>query len=296
MAEHISKICRQDSPQITFTDDEADRLLHPHNDALVGEIRVANNVVRCVLIDSGSSADVMFMDAFSRLKIEGATLTPAKTPLYGFAGDCVRAAGTVRLPVTIGDGREKATRMVEFIVVDRPSVYNVILGRPTLNALKAVVSTYHLAMKFPTGNGIGVFRGNQEGARKCYMEAVNKVCRKAPAPATVATILAVDEAGVLSGEIKPLADLDPRMPEEEIRALPVEDLIPFQLDPERPERTNAEADALARLASGNDLEGLVSFPIEKLDQPSIDREEMVLKPGNPALAGTPTPVVLGPQS
>ena len=36
----------------------------------------------------------------------------------------------------------------------------------------------------------------------------------------------------------------------------------------RPE--NAEADALARLASGNDLEGLVSFPIEKLDQPSID--------------------------
>ncbi|GMN65243.1 hypothetical protein TIFTF001_034317 [Ficus carica] len=64
------------------------------------------------------------------------------------------------------------------------------------------------------------------------MEAINKVCRKAPAPATVATILAVDEAGVLSGEVKPLADLDPRMPEEEIRALPVEDLIPFQLDPE----------------------------------------------------------------
>ncbi|GMN65242.1 hypothetical protein TIFTF001_034313 [Ficus carica] len=144
-------------PPITFTDDEADRLLHPHNDALVGEIRVANNVVRRVLIDNGSFAYVMFMDAFSRLKIKGATLTPAKTPLYGFVGDCVHAAGTVRLPVTIGDGQEKATRMVEFIVVDRPSVYNVILGRPTLNALKAVVSTYHLAMKFPVGNGIGVF-------------------------------------------------------------------------------------------------------------------------------------------
>ncbi|GMN59472.1 hypothetical protein TIFTF001_028562 [Ficus carica] len=312
MAEHISKICRQDSPPITFTDDEADRLLHSHNDALVGEIRVANNVVRRVLIDNGSAADVIFMDAFSRLKIEGATLTPTQTPLYRFTGDCVRAAGTVHLPVTIGDGQEKATQMVEFIVVDRPSVYNVILGRPTLNTLKAVVSTYHLAMKFPTSDGIGVFRGNQEGARKCYMEAVNKVCRKvgvfrgnqegarkcymeavnkvcrkALAPATVATILAVDEAGAPSGEVKPLADLDPRISEEEIRALPVEDLISFQLEPERPERThqrvtwiprakNAEADALARLALGNDLEGLVSFPIEKLDQPSIDREEMVL--------------------
>ncbi|GMN49655.1 hypothetical protein TIFTF001_018818 [Ficus carica] len=226
MAEHISKICRQDSPPITFTDDEADWLLHPHNEALVGEIRVANNVVRRVLIDNGSSTDVIIMDAFSRLKIEGATLTPAQTPLYGFSGDCIRAAGTVHLPVTIGDGPEKATRMVEFIIVDRPSIYNVILGRPTLNALKAMVSTYHLAMKFPTGDGIGVFRGNQEGARKCYMEAVNKVCRKAPAPATVATILAVDEAGAPSGEVKPLADLDPRIPEEDIRALPVLTRVP----------------------------------------------------------------------
>ncbi|GMN40212.1 hypothetical protein TIFTF001_009433 [Ficus carica] len=82
MAEHISKICRQDCAPITFTDDEADRLLHPHNDTLIGEIRVAGNVIRRVLIDNGSSADIMFMDAFLRLKIEGAALTPARTPLY----------------------------------------------------------------------------------------------------------------------------------------------------------------------------------------------------------------------
>ena len=38
MAEYISKICHQDSTPITFTDDEADLLVHPHNDALIGEI------------------------------------------------------------------------------------------------------------------------------------------------------------------------------------------------------------------------------------------------------------------
>ncbi|GMN48314.1 hypothetical protein TIFTF001_017486 [Ficus carica] len=129
-----------------------------------------------------------------------------------FAGECVRAADTVRLSITVGDGPERVTRMVEFIVVDRPSVYNIILGRSTLNALKAVVSTYHLAMKFPTPNVVGVFRGNQEGDRKCYMVAVNKVCRKAPEPAIVMIIFKVDEIDTPDGEIKRLSDLDPGYP------------------------------------------------------------------------------------
>ena len=127
--------------------------------------------------------------------------------------------------------------MVEFIIVDRPSVYNVILGRPTLNESKAVVSIYHLAMKFPTEGGIGVFRGNKEGARKYYMEVVNKVCRNAPALATMATIFTVDEIEVPGGEVKRLSDLDSQIPEEDIRAHPVEDLVPYQLDPEHPYRT-----------------------------------------------------------
>ncbi|GMN60139.1 hypothetical protein TIFTF001_029226 [Ficus carica] len=98
MAEHISKICRQDSASITFTDDEADRLLHPHNDALIGEIRVAGNVIRHVLIDNRSSADIMFMDALSRLKIVGAALTPARTPLRPVAKNPPRRKSQARKP------------------------------------------------------------------------------------------------------------------------------------------------------------------------------------------------------
>ena len=90
------------------------------------------------------------------------------------------------------------------------------MGRPTVNALKAVVSTYHLAMKFPTKSGVGVFRGNQDGARKCYMEVVNKVCRKTLAPITVATVFTVDEIDTSNGEVRRLSDLNPRISEEEI--------------------------------------------------------------------------------
>ncbi|XP_058078628.1 uncharacterized protein LOC131226953 [Magnolia sinica] len=64
--------------------------------------------------------------------------------------------------------------MVDFLIVNVPSVHNVILGRPSLNAMRAVVSTYHLMMKFPTEGGIGYIQGDQCEARRCYAIAVKK--------------------------------------------------------------------------------------------------------------------------
>ena len=63
------------------------------------------------------------------------------------------------------------------------------------------------------------------------------MCRKAPVPITMATVFTVDEIDAFGGEVKRLSELDPRIPEEEIRAHPVEDLVPYQLDPEHPKRT-----------------------------------------------------------
>ena len=56
-----------------------------------------------------------------------------------------------------------------FLVVDCSSARNAILGRPTLNSWKAVTSTYHLMIKFPTEYGVGEVRGNQVVARECYI-------------------------------------------------------------------------------------------------------------------------------
>ena len=57
-------------------------------------------------------------------------------------------------------------------MVKCPSVYNVILGRPALNSLKAITSTYHLAIKFSTERGVGVVCDDQFEARKCYATTV----------------------------------------------------------------------------------------------------------------------------
>ena len=53
-------------------------------------------------------------------------------------------------------------------MVDCPSSYNVIIGRPTLNRWKAATSTYCLKVKFPIDNGVGELRGDQILARECY--------------------------------------------------------------------------------------------------------------------------------
>ncbi|XP_073025166.1 uncharacterized protein [Primulina eburnea] len=66
----------------------------------------------------------------------------------------------------------KKTFLTTFIVVDAPSSYNIILGRPAMNELKAVASTYHQKIKFPAGNQVGEVLGDQPSSRKCYMEAV----------------------------------------------------------------------------------------------------------------------------
>ena len=60
------------------------------------------------------------------------------------------------------------TRQLDFLVVNYPLSYNVILGRPILNRWKAATSTYCLKVKFPTDNDIGEVRGDQILARECY--------------------------------------------------------------------------------------------------------------------------------
>ena len=72
--------------------------------------------------------------------------------------------------MTVDDYPQQITKDVTFLVVDCSSAYNAILGRPTLNSWKAVTSTYHLMIKFPTEYRVGEVRGNQVATRKCYIE------------------------------------------------------------------------------------------------------------------------------
>ena len=94
------------------------------------------------------------------MRIEKERLVPTNAPLVRFRGMKVYPLGAVTLPVMVGDYPQQITKDVTFRIVDCSSVYNAILGRPTLNSWKVVTSTYHLMIKFPTEYEVGEVRGD----------------------------------------------------------------------------------------------------------------------------------------
>ena len=76
--------------------------------------------------------------------------------------------------LTLGDPPCQATTTVRFLIVEAPSAYNMLLGRPSLNAIRAVPSAYHMVIKFPTANGVRMVRGNQRIARECFSASMKQ--------------------------------------------------------------------------------------------------------------------------
>lgn len=93
-------------------------------------------------------------------------------PFYGFIDECVQAEKVITLLVTIGATPHQLSRLVDFLVINKHLLYNAIISRATLNAIKAIVSTYHLMIKFLIEDEIGTLQGDQTHARICYTMSV----------------------------------------------------------------------------------------------------------------------------
>ncbi|XP_075645690.1 uncharacterized protein LOC142616796 [Castanea sativa] len=106
------------NPPIEFSKVDAQRLHHPHDDALVVTIRAGDYNIHRVLVDNGSSADILYYPAFQQMRIERERLIPVNAPLIGFGGARVHPLGTVTLAVTVGDYPQQVTRNITFLLAD----------------------------------------------------------------------------------------------------------------------------------------------------------------------------------
>ena len=143
-----------DELAISFIDEDAERIHHPHDDAIVITLLIVDYTTRRVLVDIGSSVDILYYPAFQQMRLGRDQLRPVCSPLIGFGGMKVQPVGTITLLVVVGSYPQQITREVNFLVVDCSSSYNAIIGRPTLNSWNAITFTYHLSVKFPTEYGI----------------------------------------------------------------------------------------------------------------------------------------------
>ena len=163
---------RENEEPITFTPADRGDIILPHDDPMVISAVIAKHPINRILVDSGSSVNLIYWNCFEQMHISHDRLKKVSSPLYSFTGEAVPVAGSVQLPITLGTDPHNITRQANFMVVKAPSAaYNMILGRPLLNDMRAVVSSCYLLMKFPTLTGVGQVRGDQKKARTCYVSS-----------------------------------------------------------------------------------------------------------------------------
>jgi len=120
---------------------------------MVITVELENYVVKKVLIDQGSSVDILYWATYQKLQLPTTTTVSYDEPIYGFLGEKVSTRGYIDLHTVFHDGAQTKTIPIRFLVVDAPTLYNVLLAWPSFNTLGAIVSTPHLAKKFPSPSG-----------------------------------------------------------------------------------------------------------------------------------------------
>jgi len=139
---------RGERPTIIFSDDDYVGVALPHEDALVIQARIDVQNVRRILVDPGSSMDIIYKNLFDKMR--EVKLEEINHAIYAWSGQASWPLGMATLNVKLGPKTVK----VNFMVVDFEGPYNAILGRRWIGAMKAVPSTTHQKLKFICDEGI----------------------------------------------------------------------------------------------------------------------------------------------
>ncbi|XP_074347067.1 uncharacterized protein LOC141685890 [Apium graveolens] len=146
-----------------------EHVVAPHHDGLVISLPVENCLIKRILMDNGSASNIMMFDTLRQMGLSEVNIEKRFTTLVGFSGETKRTIWEIYLPTYAGE----INLLHRFLVIDGRSTYNIILGRAWIHNIKAVPSTLHQVVKFPTPWGVQKIREDQAMAQECY-----KTCLK----------------------------------------------------------------------------------------------------------------------
>ncbi|XP_059436451.1 uncharacterized protein LOC132169434 [Corylus avellana] len=78
--ERPAKTMKREPMVLLFTEEDAKGVMMPHDDALVVTVTVANHVLHRILVDNGSSADILYWPVFKQMGIDCSRITPLVLP------------------------------------------------------------------------------------------------------------------------------------------------------------------------------------------------------------------------
>ena len=155
-------------PALSFSNEDRIGTIQPHDDALVITLRIWGYDMKRVMVDQGSSVEIMYPDLYKGLNLRLGDLTAYDSLLVSFDGKVVISRGQIRLLMQSGS---KVVE-VDFIVVEAYFPYTAIVAKPWLHASGAVSSTLHQKVKYPSGGQIEEIVGSQSMARQCLVATI----------------------------------------------------------------------------------------------------------------------------
>jgi hypothetical protein len=184
---------------ITFSrEDHLNRVPNPGQYLLVVDPVIGNARFSKVLMDGGSSLNILYAHTLRLLGIGLDQLRPSTTLFHGVApGKRVQPLGQIDLPVWFSTPDNFHKETLTFEVVGFRGVYHAILGRPCYAKFMAVLNYTYLKMKMPGPKGVIIVCSSIEHAFDCDVKCMEH-----------AEALALDEALMATMEKLVNEDLD----------------------------------------------------------------------------------------
>jgi hypothetical protein len=142
---------------LSFSDEELPEEGKNHNLALHISMNCQSDALSNVLVDNGSSLNVMPKTTLARLSYQGAPMRHSGVVVRAFDGSRRSVMGEVDLPMMIGPHVFQIT----FQVMDIQAAYSCLLGRPWIHEAGAVTSTLHQKLKFVKNGKLITVEGEQ---------------------------------------------------------------------------------------------------------------------------------------
>jgi hypothetical protein len=159
---------------ITFDQgDYPDRVPRPGKYPLVVDPVIGNVRLTKVLMDGGSSLNIIYAETLGLLQINLSTIWAGAAPFHGIIpGKRVQPLGQLDLPVYFGTPSNFRKETLTFEVVGFQGTYHAVLGRPCYAKFMAFPNYTYLKLKMPGPNGVITVGSTYRHAYECDVECV----------------------------------------------------------------------------------------------------------------------------